>query len=173
VRKSIARVLTVTNQKARQNLREYYKKKKYLPLDLRPKKTRAIRRRLTKVSFHLLQSTLCYIYLLAREVSQDTQATEEGNSFPQEEVCYQGMSSPRLIIWDGSLSTFTVHVFPCLTPCLIYRTMQLVKYLKRLAPRNPKRCILPPPIFRSASVIVVLRKWFTLEREPVSSYNTK
>ncbi|KAG6855964.1 60S ribosomal protein L35 [Tephrocybe sp. NHM501043] len=48
VRKSIARVLTVTNQKARQNLREYYKNKKYLPLDLRAKKTRAIRRRLTK-----------------------------------------------------------------------------------------------------------------------------
>jgi hypothetical protein len=51
VRKSIARVLTVTNQKARQNIREYYKNKKYLPLDLRPKKTRAIRRRLTKVIF--------------------------------------------------------------------------------------------------------------------------
>jgi hypothetical protein len=49
VRKSIARVLTVMNQKARLNLREYYKNKKYLPLDLRPKKTRAIRRRLTKV----------------------------------------------------------------------------------------------------------------------------
>ncbi|KDQ15384.1 hypothetical protein BOTBODRAFT_31707 [Botryobasidium botryosum FD-172 SS1] len=48
VRKSIARVLTVTNQKARQNLREFYKNKKYLPLDLRPKKTRAIRRRLTR-----------------------------------------------------------------------------------------------------------------------------
>ncbi|EDR12411.1 60S ribosomal protein L35 [Laccaria bicolor S238N-H82] len=48
VRKSIARVLTVMNQKARQNLREYYKDKKYLPLDLRPKKTRAIRRRMTK-----------------------------------------------------------------------------------------------------------------------------
>ncbi|KAF8575626.1 ribosomal protein L35 [Ramaria rubella] len=47
VRKSIARVLTVTNQKQRQNLREYYKGKKYLPLDLRYKKTRAIRRRLT------------------------------------------------------------------------------------------------------------------------------
>jgi len=47
VRKSIARVLTVTNQKSRQNLQEFYKKKKYLPLDLRPKKTRAIRRRLT------------------------------------------------------------------------------------------------------------------------------
>jgi len=37
------------NQKARQNLREYYKSKKYLPLDLRVKKTRAIRRRLTRV----------------------------------------------------------------------------------------------------------------------------
>ncbi|KAF5369893.1 hypothetical protein D9758_001050 [Tetrapyrgos nigripes] len=48
VRKSIARVMTVMNQKARQNLREYYKNKKYLPLDLRPKRTRAIRRRLTK-----------------------------------------------------------------------------------------------------------------------------
>jgi large subunit ribosomal protein L35e len=53
VRKSIARVLTVTNQKARQNIREYYKNKKYLPLDLRPKKTRAIRRRLTKVILNL------------------------------------------------------------------------------------------------------------------------
>lgn len=49
-RKSIARVLTVMNQKQRTNLRELYKGKKYLPLDLRPKQTRAIRRRLTKVS---------------------------------------------------------------------------------------------------------------------------
>ncbi|KAF7332208.1 alcohol dehydrogenase [Mycena kentingensis (nom. inval.)] len=48
VRKSIARVLTVMNQKARQNLREFYKNKSYLPLDLRAKKTRAIRRRLSK-----------------------------------------------------------------------------------------------------------------------------
>ncbi|KAG7449213.1 60S ribosomal protein L35 [Guyanagaster necrorhizus] len=48
VRKSIARVMTVMNQKGRQNLREYYKDKKYLPLDLRAKKTRAIRRRMTK-----------------------------------------------------------------------------------------------------------------------------
>lgn len=48
VRKSIARVLTIVNQKTRQNLRELYKGKKHLPLDLRTKKTRAIRRRLTK-----------------------------------------------------------------------------------------------------------------------------
>ncbi|GAA6021015.1 hypothetical protein JCM10207_003889 [Rhodosporidiobolus poonsookiae] len=47
VRKSIARVLTVINHKTRANLREHYKNKK-LPLDLRAKKTRAIRRRLTK-----------------------------------------------------------------------------------------------------------------------------
>jgi len=47
VRKSIARVLTVVNSKQRQQLRLFYKGKKYLPLDLRPKQTRAIRRRLT------------------------------------------------------------------------------------------------------------------------------
>ncbi|CAO1633827.1 unnamed protein product [Parajaminaea phylloscopi] len=47
-RKSIARVLTVMNQKQRSNLKELYKGKKYTPLDLRPKQTRAIRRRLTK-----------------------------------------------------------------------------------------------------------------------------
>jgi len=44
----IAQVLTVISQKQKEALREAYKKKKYLPLDLRPKKTRAIRRRLTK-----------------------------------------------------------------------------------------------------------------------------
>ncbi|KAL9322835.1 hypothetical protein ACSQ67_010888 [Phaseolus vulgaris] len=48
VRLSIAQVLTVISQKQKSALREAYKNKKYLPLDLRPKKTRAIRRRLTK-----------------------------------------------------------------------------------------------------------------------------
>ncbi|KAL3530684.1 hypothetical protein ACH5RR_010006 [Cinchona calisaya] len=48
VRLSIAQVLTVISQKQKSALREAYKKKKYLSLDLRPKKTRAIRRRLTK-----------------------------------------------------------------------------------------------------------------------------
>lgn len=48
VRLSIAQVLTVISQKQKAALREAYKKKKLLPLDLRPKKTRAIRRRLTK-----------------------------------------------------------------------------------------------------------------------------
>jgi len=47
VRKSIARVLTVINQTQKQQLRKAYEGKAYLPLDLRPKKTRAIRRRLT------------------------------------------------------------------------------------------------------------------------------
>lgn len=55
VRLGIAQVLTVMSQKQKSALREAYSKKKYLPLDLRPKKTRAIRRRLTKhqVSFSL------------------------------------------------------------------------------------------------------------------------
>lgn len=47
VRKSIAQVMTVISQTQRDQLRMYYKGKKYVPLDLRPKKTRAIRRRLT------------------------------------------------------------------------------------------------------------------------------
>ncbi|KAK8601541.1 hypothetical protein V6N13_058765 [Hibiscus sabdariffa] len=49
VRLSIAQVLTVISQKQKAALRDAYKKKKkFLPLDLRPKKTRGIRRRLTK-----------------------------------------------------------------------------------------------------------------------------
>merc|ERR1711918_179040 len=48
VRKSIARVLTVMNQNVKKEFRKMYEGKKYVPLDLRPKKTRAIRRRFTK-----------------------------------------------------------------------------------------------------------------------------
>merc|ERR1712087_695733 len=46
VRKSLARILTVYNQKQKQDARKEYKGKRFLPLDLRPKKTRAIRRAL-------------------------------------------------------------------------------------------------------------------------------
>jgi large subunit ribosomal protein L35e len=48
VRKAIARVLTVMTQQKRQEVAELCKNKKYKPLDMRAKKTRAIRRRLTK-----------------------------------------------------------------------------------------------------------------------------
>lgn len=48
VRKNIARVLTVYNQTQKAALRNAYSKAKYVPVDLRSKKTRAIRRRLTK-----------------------------------------------------------------------------------------------------------------------------
>lgn len=59
VRLSIAQVLTVISQKQKAALREVYKNKKYLPLDLRPKKTRAIRRRLTKHQvYHFLTNIL-------------------------------------------------------------------------------------------------------------------
>ena len=47
VRKSIARVLTVIHQTQKENLRKYYRGKRYKPKDLRPKKTRAMRRLLT------------------------------------------------------------------------------------------------------------------------------
>merc|ERR1712194_566477 len=48
VRKNIARVLTVYNQKIRSDARSTYANKKYTPVDLRPKQTRALRRALTK-----------------------------------------------------------------------------------------------------------------------------
>ena len=47
VRKSIARVLTVYNQTQKAKLREAYAGKKFLPKDLRPKQTRALRRALS------------------------------------------------------------------------------------------------------------------------------
>ncbi|CAI5444003.1 unnamed protein product [Caenorhabditis angaria] len=47
VRKNIARILTVINQTQKQELRKFYADHKYKPIDLRYKKTRAIRRRLT------------------------------------------------------------------------------------------------------------------------------
>merc|ERR1712150_231753 len=47
IRKSIARVHIVMNQKQKDNLRKFYSGKKYKPLDLRPKKTRAIRKNLS------------------------------------------------------------------------------------------------------------------------------
>ena len=47
VRRGIARVLTINHQKQRDELRKFYKNKKYIPLDLRPKLTRAMRRALT------------------------------------------------------------------------------------------------------------------------------
>lgn len=46
VRKSIARVMTVFNQTQKKKMREFSAGKKMIPLDLRVKKTRAIRRRL-------------------------------------------------------------------------------------------------------------------------------
>ncbi|CDJ68132.1 ribosomal protein L35, putative [Eimeria necatrix] len=47
VRKGIARVLTVYNQKRREEAKKFFKGCKHKPKDLRLKKTRAIRRRLT------------------------------------------------------------------------------------------------------------------------------
>ena len=48
VRKNIAKVLTVINLNQRDNVKAYYQGKKYIPTDLRAKKTRALRRKLTK-----------------------------------------------------------------------------------------------------------------------------
>ena len=45
---SCTQVLTAISQTQKENLRKFDKGKKHKPLDLRPKKTRAMRRRLTK-----------------------------------------------------------------------------------------------------------------------------
>jgi hypothetical protein len=49
---------TVISHKQKATLNEAYKKKKLLPLNLRPKKTRTIRRRLTKIQVHLQSCSL-------------------------------------------------------------------------------------------------------------------
>merc|ERR1712241_808185 len=48
VRKAIAQTLNVINQTQKAEIRKLYQGKKYKPVDLRPKKTRALRRRLNK-----------------------------------------------------------------------------------------------------------------------------
>merc|ERR1712199_44329 len=48
VRLSIARVLTVISQNQKAALQKAYEGKQYIPIDLRAKKTRAIRKALTK-----------------------------------------------------------------------------------------------------------------------------
>lgn len=47
LRKNIARVLTVMNMNQKANLRKFYKGKRYVPKDLKPRLTRAKRRELT------------------------------------------------------------------------------------------------------------------------------
>ncbi|KAL4483814.1 hypothetical protein ABPG72_006189 [Tetrahymena utriculariae] len=48
VRKAIAKYLTIINEKRRQAVKNQFKGKSLKPLDIRVKKTRAIRRKLTK-----------------------------------------------------------------------------------------------------------------------------
>ncbi|XP_075090163.1 large ribosomal subunit protein uL29-like isoform X1 [Nicotiana tabacum] len=103
VRLSIAQVLTVISQKQKTALREAYKNKKYLPLDLRPKKTRAIRRRLTKhqdALRHWLctrsgkdRNTLRLLYtdlpcISARGIFEDRKGEEERDVLSIEKVCH-------------------------------------------------------------------------------------
>merc|ERR1719183_32239 len=48
VRHNIARILTVYNQKQKNEARDAYKGKKFVPKDIRPKLSRALRKRMTK-----------------------------------------------------------------------------------------------------------------------------
>merc|ERR1711894_10553 len=48
VRKDIAKVLTVINQARKAELQKFYRGKNVRPVDLKPRKTRALRKRLNK-----------------------------------------------------------------------------------------------------------------------------
>merc|ERR1711976_636413 len=48
VRKNIAKTLTVLNQSQKAELQKFYRGKSFKPTDLKPRKTRALRRRLNK-----------------------------------------------------------------------------------------------------------------------------
>ena len=77
VRKSIAQVLTVYNQLQKSKMRELSKGKKFLPKDLRAKKTRAIRRRLSKDEKYV-KTTLGNKYRLR----MTTRAAKKAANFP-------------------------------------------------------------------------------------------
>ncbi|CAJ0954587.1 unnamed protein product, partial [Mesorhabditis belari] len=76
VRKNIARVLTVYNQTQKSELRKLYQGKKYKPLDLRYRKTRAPRRALTKPEI----------------VIEDRQTKSETTGIPHPEICREGLN---------------------------------------------------------------------------------
>ena len=78
VRKSIARVLTVYNQTQRARSKEYLKNRKYLPKDLREKKTRAIRRRL---STHIVANSMLKTKGKGAN-SMTVRATKKASNFP-------------------------------------------------------------------------------------------
>merc|ERR1712113_760355 len=75
VRKSIARVYIVMHQKQKENLRKLYRGKKYKPLDLRPKKTRAIRKALTP-----------------QKELENCKRNEKDAIFPSKKICSQGLN---------------------------------------------------------------------------------
>lgn len=82
LRKSIARVLTVINIKQRNQLRLFYKNKKYLPLNLRAKQTRAIRRRLSP-----------------EDASAQLEKTKKRNThFPQRKYAVKVCGQPLIIL---------------------------------------------------------------------------
>lgn len=89
VRKSIARVLTVYNQTTKAKLREKYEGERFVPMDLRKKQTRAIRRRLTKEQ--VARQFKWVIFLISFVGQQeDREADQEGLLFPSEKVRSQG-----------------------------------------------------------------------------------
>ena len=136
VRRSIARVLTVINSKQRQSLREFYKKKAFLPLDLRPKKTRAIRKRLTKVS---VNSRLC-------------RAMKQRAGTPSK-LWAKSPSARALHHERGKLARAPQARSGC---ALLCNTCQAGPCCRSIHPRQPAK--LPPPAAQSAGGVSAIAR---------------
>lgn len=97
VRKSIARVLTVINANQRAQLRIFYKGKKYLPLDLRAKQTRAIRRRMTKHEVNAVTEKQAkkQRHFPQRNYAVKVRILESGRAFPMDWFWVLTMESYR------------------------------------------------------------------------------
>ena len=113
------------NQKQRQNLREFYKNKKYIPLDLRPKKTRAIRRRLTKVCIRSrricnvgAERSVCSTKLRSRRSSSarrtSTSLFASTRSRQHECACLCVLALSRSGGWTGWVAIESVVFFLCM-----------------------------------------------------------
>ena len=88
------------NQKQRANLREFYKGKKYIPLDLRAKKTRAIRRKLNQVGFFDRKKAKAAAEVGSSSVIERSVVTRRANAIKGEEIAGHGGSRTSECIRD-------------------------------------------------------------------------
>ena len=91
VRKSIARVLTVYNQTTKAKLREKYEGERFVPLDLRKKQTRAIRRRLTKEQVNIYFFFVHHSLIFCQAAKKTVRQTKKDSYFPMRKFAVKAL----------------------------------------------------------------------------------